>query len=117
MKRRGPKKKAMEKRVISKSAASHERLLSNFYSRENIRRRMENSKLSQVQHWTVAAKLARYKTDKLGKLHYITQRALERYFQKYMGRAPEEWLNEQRMIIARRLIMERPTAKEVAYEL
>ena len=44
-------------------------------------------------------------------------RQIERRCQEELGRAPQEWLNEQRMIAARFLLLETESIKRTAMEL
>jgi AraC-like DNA-binding protein len=58
-----------------------------------------------------------YSSRKLAQLMGISLRHLERYFQADLGRPPQDWLNEQRMIAARELLLERRQIKWIACEL
>ncbi len=61
--------------------------------------------------------LADYNAHKLAALTGITVRQLERYFFNDFSRSPQDWLNEQRMIAARYLLLESSSIKSVALHL
>jgi transcriptional regulator GlxA family with amidase domain len=47
----------------------------------------------------------------------ITPRQLQRIFASTVGCAPQDWLNERRLAVARQLLSTALTVKEVAYAL
>ncbi len=47
----------------------------------------------------------------------VSVRQLQRYFLDEIGRTPKAWLNEQRMIAARKLLFEGQSVKAVAIQL
>ena len=47
----------------------------------------------------------------------MTLRQMERYFQDDFGCSPHEWLQEQRMVAARQLLMESNSVSSVARQL
>lgn len=71
--------------------------------------------LSQPRKQTVAG--ARYDARELAKLFQMSPRQLQRKFNRYLKRSPQDWLNEQRVMAARRLLLSGRTVKEVAFEL
>ena len=58
-----------------------------------------------------------YNVNRIAESFDITVGQLQRDFKKNLGRTPQDWLNEQRMIAARRLLCESRSVKEVAFEL
>lgn len=61
--------------------------------------------------------MANYDAEKLASYFQVHVRGLERHFRRDMGRSPQDWLNEQRMIAARWLLLEAKSVKRVAMEL
>jgi AraC-like DNA-binding protein len=70
-----------------------------------------------AQFWSIAARQAGYNLRKLSRNTGIHIRQLERFCRRELGRAPEEWLSEQRIIAARSLLLETDSIKKVAMEL
>jgi AraC-like DNA-binding protein len=64
-----------------------------------------------------SAASARYDARELARLFEVSPRQLQRKFNRYLKRSPRDWLNEQRIIAARRLLLSGGTVKEVAFEL
>jgi AraC family cel operon transcriptional repressor len=60
---------------------------------------------------------ARYDARELARLFDMSPRQLQRKFNRYMKRSPQDWLNEQRVMAARRLLLTGGSVKEVAFEL
>jgi AraC-like DNA-binding protein len=58
-----------------------------------------------------------YSSRGLARALCITPRHLQRIFASILGRAPQSWLNEQRLLAARRMLQTACTVKEVAYAL
>jgi len=58
-----------------------------------------------------------YSSRGLARALRITPRHLQRIFASILGRAPQSWLNEQRLLAARRMLETACTVKEVAYAL
>ncbi len=73
--------------------------------------------LDRPQHWLRMASLSDYNAHKLAELTGVTVRQLERYFYSDFHRSPQDWLNEQRMIAARYLLLEATSIKSVAIHL
>src|SRR5215472_5677970 len=60
---------------------------------------------------------ARYDARELARLFEMSPRQLQRKFSRYMKRSPQEWLNAQRIMASRQLLLSGVTVKEVAFEL
>ena len=69
------------------------------------------------QQWFLLSNLSGYNAIRLAKLTGITVRQLERYFQKDFNRSPQDWLNEQRIIAARYLLLNAKSVKSIAIQL
>lgn len=67
--------------------------------------------------WENLAGTAHYKARELAKLCGMSTRQLERLFQRELNRTPQDWLNEQRIDAAWRLLMLGGSVKSVAFEL
>lgn len=63
------------------------------------------------------ARQASFRPGTLAELYGVTLRQLERYFQDDFGCTPHEWLQEQRMVAARKLIMESNSVSSVSKRL
>ena len=74
-------------------------------------------RLSLLQRWSVAARLAGFSSRNLAKLYQVSSRQMERCCRKDLGRSPEEWLNEQRIVAARKLLLEKTSIKGVSLDL
>ncbi len=74
-------------------------------------------KLNSVEAWLLLAKHCQFNTGEMSRRCQITIRQLERQCQKALGHSPQEWLNQQRMLAAQRLLLESDSIKSVAYEL
>lgn len=72
---------------------------------------------SRAQFWTLAARKAAYSARILADNSRTNIRQIERYCRKELGRSPQEWLNEQRIIAARKLLAETGSVKRAALEL
>ncbi len=72
---------------------------------------------STAQVWTLAARQARYNVHTLAQITRVHIRQIERFCREELGRSPQEWLDEQRIIAARSLLLERESIKRVAMEL
>jgi AraC-like DNA-binding protein len=73
--------------------------------------------LNRNQFWSLVAKSICYNAKELPGFFHVDIRQIERYFIKEFGRTPQDWLDEQRMIAARRLLLETQSPKHVASEL
>lgn len=58
-----------------------------------------------------------YNVNRIAERFDITVRQLQRNFKASLGRTPQDWLNEQRMKAAYRLLKNSESVKEVAFEL
>ena len=67
--------------------------------------------------WEGLAKAARFNNRELARMCRISVRQLQRDFRRCIGRTPQEWLDEQRMIAAQRLLKLGLSVKAVAIEL
>lgn len=67
--------------------------------------------------WFHLARSAGFRLQGLTKILGLSRRQLQRRVQTELGRAPEEWLNEQRMVCARHLLMTDVPVKLIASEL
>ena len=67
--------------------------------------------------WEALAGAARYDAKELAKLCGLSVRQLERNFRRRFARSPQDWLNEQRIAAARRLLLSGQLVKVVAFEL
>ena len=78
----------------------------------NLRRRVHRREL-----WMQLARRCSYRAPELARSCEMNLRRLQRHFQEDFGRSPQEWLNEQRMIAARYLILEDRSVKAISLEL
>jgi AraC-like DNA-binding protein len=67
--------------------------------------------------WEQLAPLARFDAGELAGLCGISLRQLQRDFQRQLAQAPQEWLNEQRLKTATRMLLTGQPVKVVAWEL
>ncbi|MBE0544082.1 MAG: helix-turn-helix transcriptional regulator [Verrucomicrobia bacterium] len=73
--------------------------------------------LTPVERWTELAATARYSARQFAKLRNLSLRQLEREFQRGFGVTPQKWLDQQRIDVARRMLVEGQSVKWVAIEL
>ena len=69
------------------------------------------------QAWSELAEAAHYDAKALARLCQISTRQLQREFRRSRGRSPQEWLNEQRILAARQLLLSGLPVKRVAFEV
>jgi AraC-like DNA-binding protein len=69
------------------------------------------------QQWAELAGTAGYRARELARLCRLSDRQLRRVIQRQLGRSPQQWLNEQRIIAARRRLLTGEPVKVVALEL
>jgi AraC family transcriptional regulator len=74
-------------------------------------------KMIAVQGWEDLAMAARYNARELAKLCHVSVRQLERDFRLELERTPQDWLNEQRLIVAQQKLLAGELVKVVALEL
>jgi|SRR3954463_1935464 AraC-like DNA-binding protein len=79
--------------------------------------RPHHKRPSRLQRWSHLARSAHYRTVKLAHLCHISVRQLERDFDSELGRTPQDWLNEQRAVAARHLLLEGSDVKKILKEL
>ena len=70
-----------------------------------------------LELWKNLAGAARYDARELAKLCALSTRQLQRRFKQQLQRSPQDWLNEQRIEAARRLLLSGGQVKRVAFEL
>jgi len=70
-----------------------------------------------LERWEQLAGTARYDAKELAKLCNLSVRQLERDFRRYLGRPPQDWLNEQRIKASQQLLISGQPVKVVALEL
>lgn len=73
--------------------------------------------LRGTAQWLILARSSHYNARMLAEMCGVTLRQLERYFEGDLGRSPQDWLNEQRMVAARYLLAEIPLVKTVGIKL
>src|SRR5688572_13416443 len=72
---------------------------------------------SRAQKWGSAAPATGFKSKQLAELYAMSPRQMERLCQRELGRSPQEWLDEQRMVAARLLLLHTDSVKRSALEL
>ena len=70
-----------------------------------------------IEPWKKLAVTAHYDAKELAKLCALSTRQLQRNFIRDLKRSPQDWLNEQRIEAARRLLLSGGPVKRVAFEL
>ena len=73
--------------------------------------------LSRVVVWVLMARDAGFDARVLARRCDVSERQLERIFERELASVPKPWLNEQRMVAARRLLASAESIKQVAFEL
>ncbi len=68
-------------------------------------------------NWFHLARAARFRLEKMTMISGLSLRQLQRRLRTDLGRSPEEWLNEQRMVAARYFLVSDMPIKEMAFEL
>lgn len=72
---------------------------------------------ASTEFWQDLAGPAEYSARKLAQLRNRSLRQIEREFQRTFGRAPQDWLNERRLLAARELLLAGEPVKNVASAL
>lgn len=72
---------------------------------------------TRAQLWTWMARRSGFSVKRLATYFRTTSRQIERCCQEELGRSPQEWFDEQRMIAARSLLLEEDSVKKVAIDL
>lgn len=73
--------------------------------------------MSRSNRWARLARECLYDEQLVARRCTVSVRQLQRYFLEDLGRSPKSWLNEQRMIAARKLLFEGQPVKMVASQL
>lgn len=68
-----------------------------------------------INKWKVMAEKAEYNAQRMALLQGVSQRQLQRIFQKHFKRSPQDWLDEQRLSLAMRLLLQERSIKEVTF--
>jgi len=80
-------------------------------------RRSQDIDLTQVRDWLRLARESGYSAVQMAHLCDLSVRHLNRCCHDRFGRSTQQWLDEQRIIAARRLLRERACVKAVALAL
>lgn len=72
------------------------------------------SKLHRIADWGDRARKAEYSAHKLAKLCGVSLRSLERFFKQTKATSPHQWLQLQRLLQAKSILMELDSIKEAA---
>jgi AraC-like DNA-binding protein len=67
--------------------------------------------------WEELAAAANYRARELARLRRVSDRHLRREMRRCLGRSPQDWLNDQRLLAARQLLLAGLSIKAVAIEL
>lgn len=67
--------------------------------------------------WEELAEKANYDANELAKLCGVSIRQLQRHFRKTFRRSPRAWLNETRLLAARKLLLSGEPVKKIALDL
>lgn len=70
-----------------------------------------------MQDWAVLSEKAGYSARRLAKLCGVSMRHLRREFHRNVGCAPQAWLDGRRVLLAKGMLMQGESVKQVAYEL
>ena len=76
---------------------------------------MKNGSADAV--WRELAQRAHYNAIQLAQLYHVSPRQLRRRFQETKGCSPQKWLDAFRIQVARQLITEGVSIKELTFEL
>jgi AraC-like DNA-binding protein len=69
------------------------------------------------QRWEQLAEVANFDAKELARLCRLSIRQLQREFRRCLGRSPQDWLNERRIVAARQLLLDGLQIKAVAFKL
>lgn len=78
---------------------------------------MARKDIYTVEDWADLAKQARYDPELLARLLRVGPRQLRRYTRELFNNSPQDWLDEQRLADAARLLQTNELIKVVAYDL
>jgi len=70
--------------------------------------------ISRSSRWAKLARDCQFDEKEMARRTMVSVRQLQRHFKEQMGRTPKAWLNEQRMIVARKLLQEGCSVKATA---
>jgi AraC-like DNA-binding protein len=70
-----------------------------------------------VDKWCRLARAALFDLSRLAHSSGLSVRQLQRRMKQELGISPRDWMDEQRMVAARQLLIESDSIKRVAYEL
>jgi AraC-like DNA-binding protein len=70
-----------------------------------------------IEVWEELAVAANYDARVMASLCQISERQLQRRIKRVLDRSPREWLNEQRILSARQLLLDGLSVKQTAAEL
>ena len=70
-----------------------------------------------LEQWLALADESAYCAGRLSKKLNVSRRQLQRYTQTIFGRSPQAWLDEQRLVIAARMLKKLRSVKSVALHL
>ena len=83
---------------------------------EAVRIRM-SSHLDRFHDWASLARTAQYRADDMARLCSVSQRQMQRYFERRFDQSPHAWLNELRLREAEELLLKGNYVKAVAFDL
>jgi transcriptional regulator GlxA family with amidase domain len=75
------------------------------------------SRLDRVKDWDTVAIECHFQVHTMALKYHVTDRQLERYFQKRFGITPKEWMDAKRISLATEHILKGDPVKVVAIDL
>lgn len=69
------------------------------------------------EDWEILAAVARFNSKELARLCKLSPRQLQRKFHLIFNRSPQDWLNDQKILVAQQLLLSGEPIKEVAFNL
>ena len=75
-----------------------------------------NARLLNIENWEKLANQAGFEPGKMAALCPISLRQMERFFARYFGKTPEEWMLDLKCRLAKELIARGYSTKAVAAE-
>jgi len=78
---------------------------------------MARADMHNLHWWQKIAGASGYNAGLLSREMGVSRRQLQRYTQKLFGLSPQDWLNEQRLLIAADLLKRHRCVKTVAFHL
>lgn len=73
-----------------------------------------NGRLHHISDWPSLARQSQYSATKLAKLCNVSIRTLERFFYETKATCPKEWLQLQRLMQSKSILLECTSIKEAA---